>query len=813
MTPFGRQARRIAAVSALVAADDMASLAEKLIEVYVDGEEFHRYGGRILKIVYDLRQPALEALVLALVQRRDAAVEPDLRATLSELVLVAARQLRRDVSPTVAEAVLETAARFRVRQLDHQLMVCSKALLRAGRPLSDEAIAVIRRTGRGYVTKDFAAFAASLTEPPLNCGEAWADRVNADVSTLGAPWRALLDHTARAAGAKPAARWQQRGRDLLAALDEPATGAASAAGERLHGWLALVGKPRTVPLERLSYDIDVNETFDLFNADTLRGLIWLTALLPERPGTARVLGGLVETSLRKVAGLGPRSPKIANAAVHALSRMHSDAALGQIARLATTVTFKATLKELNAALDAHAAALRLTRDEVEELAVPTYGLVDVGRRVDTFGDASAELAIVGGSTSVTWRSGNGRAVKSVPAAVRAGHAEDLKEFRAAVKDIDKMLTAQSERLDRQLLARRTWSLAPWRERYLDHPLVGALARRLIWLIDDEPCAYLDGVLCGPEDKPISPAPDATVRLWHPIGRDLDEVLAWRAWLERHRITQPFKQAHREVFLRTLAEERTRVYSNRFAGHVLRQHQFHALAAMRGWDNRLRLMVDDDFPPPTRELPQWDLRAEFWVEGIGDEWETDVNDSGVYLRVTTDQVRFYRTNAASADPLPLTNVPPLVLSEVLRDVDLFVGVASVGNDPTWQDGGPQGRFRDYWDSYSFGELGATARTRRDLLTRLVPCLAIAERATVEDRFLVVRGDLRTYRIHLGSGNILMSPHNQYLCIVPKQSAERSTDGVFLPFEGDRMLAVILSKALLLAKDSQITDRSITQQLRR
>ena len=33
------------------------------------------------------------------------------------------------------------------------------------------------------------------------------------------------------------------------------------------------------------------------------------------------------------------------------------------------------------------------------------------------------------------------------------------------------------------------------------------------------------------------------------------------------------------------------------------------------------------------------------------------------------------------------------------------------------------------------------------------------------FLIVRGELRTYRIHLGSGNILMDPNSQYLCIVP------------------------------------------------
>ena len=34
---------------------------------------------------------------------------------------------------------------------------------------------------------------------------------------------------------------------------------------------------------------------------------------------------------------------------------------------------------------------------------------------------------------------------------------------------------------------------------------------------------------------------------------------------------------------------------------------------------------------------------------------------------------------------------------------------------------------------------------------------------------------------------------------------------LPFEGDRMLAVILSKAMLLAKDTEITDPTIVSQL--
>ncbi len=140
----------------------------------------------------------------------------------------------------------------------------------------------------------------------------------------------------------------------------------------------------------------------------------------------------------------------------------------------------------------------------------------------------------------------------------------------------------------------------------------------------------------------------------------------------------------------------------------------------------------------------------------------------------------RWSGEDAEPMALEERPPLVFSDILRDVDLFVGVASVGNDPTWSDGGPAGRFTAYWQGYSFGDLSATAKTRKAVLERLMPRLKIASRCSFSDKFLVVRGDLRTYRIHLGSGNILMEPNDQYLCIVAKQSAGAGTGGVFFAF---------------------------------
>jgi hypothetical protein len=79
-----------------------------------------------------------------------------------------------------------------------------------------------------------------------------------------------------------------------------------------------------------------------------------------------------------------------------------------------------------------------------------------------------------------------------------------------------------------------------------------------------------------------------------------------------------------------------------------------------------------------------------------------------------------------------------------------------------------------------------------------------------KFLRVEGKRRAYRIHLGSGNILMEPNDRYLCIVP---ASAGGIEVRLPFEGDNMLSIILSKAAMLADEDKITDPSILSQLER
>lgn len=59
---------------------------------------------------------------------------------------------------------------------------------------------------------------------------------------------------------------------------------------------------------------------------------------------------------------------------------------------------------------------------------------------------------------------------------------------------------------------------------------------------------------------------------------------------------------------------------------------------------------------------------------------------------------------------------------------------------------------------------------------------------------------------------MAPNDQYLCVVPDRSKKDVGSDVFLPFEVDTGLSVIISKALLLDEDDKIKDSTITSQIK-
>jgi hypothetical protein len=477
-------------------------------------------------------------------------------------------------------------------------------------------------------------------------GEFWADAINENFSNMPAAERQqyalLFIHLRSATASRPTKKWLKTAEKLIVGLDEKKL------REQLLAWLPLVSKGRSI--SRLSGFVgDVRGLADTMhdeNATILRGLLWTIPTLQNSDQFARLIGAVAISAYKKVPGVGPRAVKVGNAAVYSLSQLSPEAAVSQLAMLKVRVKFGTAQKEIEKAYSVAAESLGLPREEIEEMGIPSYGLEGVGHLVEQFGEYRVELSVTGANAQVKWFDAKGKLLKSTPSKVKNEHKQECAELHQSLKDIQGMLPAQRDRIDAMFLLRKSWPIEIWRERYLEHPLVGTIASRMIWCIDQIPVLFIDGQATNLDGQEIEFGTTAEVTLWHPVERTIDEIISWRQRLEKLALTQPFKQAHREVYLLTDAERNTQTYSNRYAAHIIRQHQFNALCAARGWKNRLRLMVDDTYLPPYKELPKWGLRAEFWVEGIGDNFGTDTNESGVYLRLATDQVRFYQIGSAS-----------------------------------------------------------------------------------------------------------------------------------------------------------------------
>ncbi|TCN44368.1 uncharacterized protein DUF4132 [Kribbella orskensis] len=549
-----------------------------------------------------------------------------------------------------------------------------------------------------------------------------------------------------------------------------------------------------------------NESF-LCGVVTIAGHLGDPALLPQ-------LQRLAVKSVTVIGGQfgSPRSLRLANASAQAMAEIGAPSSITELLALERSVRHGTLLKQVRKAIDALASAQGMTREQLLERAVETHDLDNDGERRVSLSRGSALIVVDGRTASLVYVDENQTPRKSVPADVKQADVETLAAIRGDLKAIRKTIAGERLRLDSLMALDRRWPLDDWRTWYLDHPITGCLTRTLVWAFSTQQGQSVVGI---PRDtatavtssgQQVAIPADAEVRLWHPIHATADEVRAWRRYLLEQQIVQPLKQAFRELYVLTPAEERSRVYSNRFAGHIFGQVQARALMKGRGWTPVAVAWWDDgiDHGVARRTYDTVGIRAEFFFDPILDHQPTT---SDLYPYCTSDQVRF--VDIQGDDSIELADVPPLVLTEAMRDVDLFVGVTSIGADPEWLDRGAERRFETYWHTYSFGELSAAGEIRRDVLEQLVPRLAIADRCELEDRYLRVRGNLRTYRIHLGSGNILMSPNDQYLCIVTARDSQANK--LFLPFDDDPVLSLVLSKAFLLANDTAIKDTTITAQI--
>jgi uncharacterized protein DUF4132 len=111
------------------------------------------------------------------------------------------------------------------------------------------------------------------------------------------------------------------------------------------------------------------------------------------------------------------------------------------------------------------------------------------------------------------------------------------------REAKRLIADQTARLEEAMIVQRRWALGDFQSRIAAHPLLGRLARRLVWVLDDR-AAALDplGDLVDPAGGLVGEG--RWVRLAHPAT---DDFTPWQPWLARQAAPQPFAQAKRDVF--------------------------------------------------------------------------------------------------------------------------------------------------------------------------------------------------------------------------------------------------------------------------
>ena len=126
---------------------------------------------------------------------------------------------------------------------------------------------------------------------------------------------------------------------------------------------------------------------------------------------------------------------------------------------------------------------------------------------------------------------------------------------------------------------------------------------------------------------------------------------------------------------------------------------------------------------------------------------------------------------------------------MRDLDLVVSVAHAGAvDPE--------------------ATASTIEMRASLVEETCELLGVGN-VRVSDSWALVDGTLGEYSIHLGSAVVHRRPGGS-VCIVPVPGQHRGR--IFLPFaDDDPKTAEVMAKVLMLARDEEIKDPTILEQL--
>ncbi len=366
----------------------------------------------------------------------------------------------------------------------------------------------------------------------------------------------------------------------------------------------------------------------------------VTALLAfARDGAEqRLIGVLPQWQMR-------RRQRWVGLAFSALGRLGSPTAFAHLVTEWRENRDEAQRDKARAALVAAAAQAALRWDELLDTVVPTYGL-DAARTLPLeYGGRRVRVGFAPDLRPRVTDEAGARCTR-LPAPSdgnQAALAAAQGRWEALRKDVERTARRESRRLETAMCSGATWR-APAFWSLLAHPLLGALARRLVWSAGDVRFRVAeDDSLADAHDAQFDLRGDAEITIPHPLPLPEAERMAWQRVLDDYEIVQPFEQMTRGVYLPT-AKEAATSRLDRVKGAPTSRKQHYALEH-RGWSvNDIEL---------TRRVVLADGAAGFVHVGVGEG-----KLEGATLHRGEDE----------AEPrTPWGRLPPIAFSEVVRDL--------------------------------------------------------------------------------------------------------------------------------------------------
>jgi hypothetical protein len=474
---------------------------------------------------------------------------------------------------------------------------------------------------------------------------------------------ALLQHLPRSKSGRPSTRWWTRLEVLIEAFGRVNY------NNFLLTWLHLLTRPMAASALPLA-----------------NGLIW--AASGERDELCNgLLAQIAATSWRR--GRASVEGRLGAVCVAALGWSEVASAASALVWLKLKLRAKQPL--IDRALEHLSEALGRDVEELDAMGQPTLGLGADGVRRQVFGEwvglsvvdeeelrveTSWERAASHGQLRLLWGDEGEpeavRAQKSAPSVVRGRYGCELWAFELGAQELERALSAQRERFEAMLRQPRVWRAGDHRELFMEHALVGPLARRLVWWIEPSgerggvAAREVGGVWRDARGERVEVGDADGVSLWHPAQADEAEREAWVRHVSETGLKQPIRQIGRDVWeLPELAHGDLTWPRQR--AQPIRQLYFAALARSRGWHVELIPRRGVVGQVATIEVGRGRL-VELWAQALDGQVEARGVPSCIWLlrmRCLDEQGRH----------VALDELCAATLSELRRDLACFVEVAS------------------------------------------------------------------------------------------------------------------------------------------